>query len=87
MAAVPSNHCAPATGVVLRIDPNTLVKEEVTQLCRKGTSAQYVSRGARDRRGNLFFGHVGIPPVGIFKLTMPSKNRKNQAHLPLRMWG
>ncbi len=87
MAAVPSNRRAPATGVVLRIDPNTLVKEEVAQLCREKASAHYVSRGARDRHGNLFFGHVGIPPVGLFKLTMPSKNRTNQAHLPLRMWG
>ena len=34
--------------------------------------AQYVSRGAVDHNGNLFFGDVGTKPVGIFKVHLPA---------------
>ena len=46
-------------GVVWRLDPKTLKREEVTQLIRPDDCAQYVSRGAVDKHGNLFFGHSG----------------------------
>ena len=49
--------------------------------------AQYVSRGAVDHNGNLFFGDVGTKPVGIFKVHLPASRRKKNAHLPIRMWG
>ncbi len=75
-------------GVVWRIDPETNEKEEVTTIERPDGFAQYVSRGAVDRNGDLFFGSVGPPhPVGIFKVTMPEHRKRTNAHLPIRMWG
>jgi len=50
--------------------------------------AQYVSRGAVDHNGDLFFGHCcGPMPVGLFKVTMPPDRKRPNAHLPMRMWG
>ncbi len=75
-------------GVVCRLDPVTLEREEVALLERPDGFAQYVSRGAVDHNGDLFFGHVGRPhPVGIFKVTMPKSRKHENAHLPIRMWG
>jgi hypothetical protein len=74
-------------GVVWRLDPDTLAREEVARLERPGEFAQYVSRGAVDRSGNLFFGHVGPRPTGIFKVWLPEKRRRPDAHLPIRVWG
>ena len=74
-------------GVVWRLNPKTLKREEVATLERPGVDAQYVSRGAVDRNGDLFFGHVGPRPVGIFKVRLPKARRKKDAHLPLRIWG
>jgi len=74
-------------GVVWRLDPATLEREEVALLERPEHNAQYVSRGAPDHNGDLFFGHVGPSPVGLFKLHMPEDRKKQDAHLPIRMWG
>jgi len=74
-------------GVVWRLDPDTLKREEVTRLEHPTGSAQYVSRGAVDHNGDLFFGHVGQRPSGIFKVSMPPDRKKANAHLPIRMWG
>jgi hypothetical protein len=74
-------------GVVYRLNPDALTREEVTVLERPGQFAQYVSRGAVDGHGDLFFGHVGPRPVGLFKLSMPEERKRKDAHLPLRRWG
>jgi hypothetical protein len=74
-------------GVVYRLDAESLEREEVSLLERPDDFAQYVSRGAVDRNGNLFFGHVGPRPTGIFKVWMPEKRRRENAHLPIRIWG
>lgn len=74
-------------GVVTRMNPRTTKREEVTVLRRPGQCAQYVSRGAVDHNGDLFFGHVGPRPVGIFKVEMPPDRKKKDAHLPIRTWG
>jgi len=74
-------------GVVWRLDPETLKRTEVAVLERPDHFAQYVSRGAIDHNGDLFFGHVGSKPVGLFKLTLPADRKKPDAHLPMRMWG
>ena len=75
-------------GVVWRLDPDTLEREEVALLERPDGFAQYISRGAADRNGDLFFGHCCGPlPVGLFRVTMPHDRRKANAHLPIRMWG
>ena len=74
-------------GVIWRLDPDTLEREEVAVLERPDNSAQYVSRGAVDHNGDLFFGHVGPKPVGIFKVSMPEDRKRENAHLPIRIWG
>ena len=74
-------------GVVFRMNPETLEREEVALLERPGQFAQYVSRGAVDHNGDLFFGHVGRSPVGLFKVAMPEDRKRDNAHLPIRMWG
>ena len=85
-SAVPEGPPDPE-GVVWRLDPHTLQRREVARLERPGHPAQYVSRGAVDHNGDLFFGHVGPKPVGIFKVRMPSHRKRQNAHLPIRMWG
>lgn len=76
-----------AYGSVLCIDPETGSRQEVAKLKRPlpDGSAHYVTRGARDRNGDIFFGNVGTVPVGFFKMQMNTKRK--DAHLPLRMWG
>jgi len=74
-------------GVVWRLDPETLEREEVALLVRPDQYSQYVSRGAVDHNGDLFFGHVGPKPTGIFKVTMPENRKRKNAHLPIRIWG
>lgn len=74
-------------GVLWRLDPETLEREEVAVLERPDAPSQYVSRGAIDHNGDLFFGHVGPKPVGLFKVEMPPERKRENAHLPIRMWG
>src|SRR5580704_4165696 len=74
-------------GVVWRLDPETLKREEVAQLHHPSGEAHYVSRGAVDHNGDLFFGHVGNRPSGVFKVSMPADRKRPNAHLPIRMWG
>ncbi|MBU7004348.1 MAG: hypothetical protein HXS50_02190 [Theionarchaea archaeon] len=74
-------------GVVWRMSPETLEREEVAILNRPDSPAQYVSRGAVDHNGDLFFGHVGKGPVGLFKVPMPEDRKRENAHLPIRTWG
>jgi hypothetical protein len=74
-------------GVVWRLNPKTLEREEVTTLVHPNGSAHYVSRGAVDHNGDLFFGHVGSNPCGIFRVAMPASRKRENAHLPIRVWG
>jgi hypothetical protein len=74
-------------GAVWRLDPVTLKREIVSLLKHPTGFAHYVSRGAVDRNGDLFFGHIGYHPAGVFKLAMPANRRKKNAHLPIRVWG
>jgi len=84
---IPSWRRLDTYGAVMRRDPDTGETEEVCRLDRgEGWSSHYVTRGARDAAGNLYFGHVGKFPVGLFRMTVPGANRTD-AHLPLRMWG
>jgi hypothetical protein len=74
-------------GVVWRLDPATLKREEVALLEHPKENAHYVSRGAVDHNGDLFFGHVNARPSGIFKVTVPPERKRKNAHLPIRVWG
>ncbi len=69
------------------MNPATLERQEVAILKHPRGPAQYVSRGAVDHKGDLFFGSVGTKPVGIFRVEMPAARRKENAHLPIRIWG
>jgi hypothetical protein len=83
---MPSGH-KDIEGVIWRVNPSTLQREEVGRLKHPTSDAQYVTRGAVDHNGDLFFGHVGSQPSGIFKVEMPLERKKKNAHLPIRMWG
>lgn len=74
-------------GVLTAFDPETGDRRDVCRLVRPDASSSYVTRGARDPAGNLYFGHVGKPPVGIFRVTVPRTARPAAPDLPLRMWG
>lgn len=74
-------------GVLVRMDPRTLEREDVCVLERENSCSHYVSRGARDHAGNLYFGHIGPAPVGLFRVTVPGAGQRPDAHLPLRVWG
>jgi hypothetical protein len=75
-------------GVLWRLNPDTLERQSVALLERPDAFANYVSRGAVDHNGDLFFGHCNpATNVGIFKVQMPQERRKMDAHLPIRMWG
>ncbi len=71
-------------GVVYRLEPDSLEMEEIAVLDRPGHCAQYVSRGGVDPVGDLFFGHVGPKPTGIFRLPACSKSVED---IPIRTWG
>ncbi len=74
-------------GVVWRLNPVTLEREEVTTLNHPKNMAQYAARGAVDHNGDLFFAHIGSRPSGLFRVEMPANRKRPNAHLPIRMWG
>ena len=79
-------------GVVVRVNPETYEREIVAVLDRQEAPAQYVSRGATDRNGDLFFAHVGWSQysdvtVGMYKVELPGDRKRPNAHLPIRIWG
>jgi len=72
--------------VLVAMDVETLDKTDVARVMKPGARGHYVSRAARDRFGNLFFGHVARPlPTGISRLAMDADG--DDLHLPLRTWG
>jgi len=76
-----------AEGIIVQLNPETLKKTDFAWLKREEMPAHYVSRGARNHNGDLFFGHVGSHvPAGMFKISMDSIKHEQQ-HLPLRTWG
>lgn len=76
-------------GIVYRLDPSTLEREEVATLHQPDAPSHYVPRGAVDHNGDLFFSSISpeAPPTGMFKVHMPAERKKENAHLPIRMWG
>lgn len=76
-------------GEVLCFSPEAGTFRVIAELRRgqPGTSSSYVTRGARDRWGHLYFGHVGARPVGLFRLPVADPAPAGMAHRPLRLWG
>ena len=74
-------------GVVIRMDVRTRQREKFAVLARDDHTSHYVSRGAMDRHGNLFFGTVSAQPNGIFRLPMDDVPDSQSVRVPLRMWG
>lgn len=85
--ATPADRQFRAEGVLVQLDPVTLEQTEVAVLKRPDAIAQYISRAARDRNGDLFFANVGKIPVGFFRVTGPDRRPNGDCHAPLRMWG
>ncbi len=75
-------------GVLWRMNPDTLEREEAGRFVRDdGYVVHYISRGAIDGNGNLFFGTAINPwPVAITKVHVPEE-RKKGPNPPLRKWG
>ncbi|HUU21933.1 MAG TPA: hypothetical protein VM389_05295, partial [Phycisphaerae bacterium] len=72
--------------IVVQMDPRTLARKDFARLEKPGAYGHYVARAARDRFGNLLFGHVNRPiPVGISRLPMDAEG--DDLHRPLRTWG
>ncbi|HRU23778.1 MAG TPA: hypothetical protein P5569_07515 [Candidatus Latescibacteria bacterium] len=76
-----------AVGVVCQVNPQTMEKKDFAYLKEEGRPSQYVSRAGRDRFGNLYFGHVGGTPSGMFRLPMDNPSGRSDLHEPLRTWG
>jgi len=75
-------------GVLWRMDPKSCEREEVLTLNRPDGFAHYISRGAVDHNGDLFFGTAFThAPVGMYKVEMPEDRKRLNAHLPIRRWG
>ena len=82
----------PMEGLVWRLNPQSLERQVVAILKRPdGKAAQYVSRGAVDRNGDLFFGHLNVLrsawPAGVFRVQPPASQRMKPSAHNLRMWG
>ena len=72
--------------ICVRMDVATLERADFARVEKPGAAGHYVSRAARDRLGNLFFGHVARPlPTGLSRLDMGAEG--SDLHLPLRTWG
>ena len=76
------------SGAIWQYDTKTLKRKKVATLREEGKHSHYVSRGAMDDNGDLFFGTVDITarPNAIYKVELPKEN-KNLKTIPLRMWG
>lgn len=75
--------------VIWKMNIETLKREEVVVLEREDGIANYLTRGAIDKNGDLFFGtisHGQNIPAGYFKLQIPEEN-KIDIKIPLRVWG
>jgi hypothetical protein len=88
-AGLPAPEGIPTEGVVVRYDPATGGRSDFARLHGNPQGqGHYVSRGARDRHGNLFFGQVTRPiPAGISRLDMGIDSARADLHAPVRTWG
>jgi hypothetical protein len=79
-------------GTIVRCDPRTGERTDFARIAGKpGGQGHYVSRGARDRAGNLYFGQVmrPDPAAGLSRLVMDGTGAPGGTglHQPVRTWG
>ncbi|GEM_PF-202307 len=76
-------------GVLRRLDHETLEREDVGVFERPEGISNYMSRGAIDSEGDLFFGMVNHSqkPNGVFRVELPRERKQGRVDVPLRMWG
>ncbi len=75
-------------GVVWRLNPATLQREEVARLEHPTQGPRSTSRAARwITTATCSSATSARGPSGIFKVQLPADRKKKNAHLPIRMWG
>ncbi len=67
----PSGGPGDSIAVLCRMDPRTLRHEEVCTLAEGPGRHHYISRGARDAAGALYFAKVLAQPAGMYRVTLP----------------
>jgi len=76
-----------SSAILCRMNPITLKHEEVCSLIGGNGPNRYVSRGARDIQGNLYFGKVLAKPSGFYRVENNNKDIINKNNEYLRYWG
>jgi len=83
-------------GTIVRYDPKTGSRADYARIGgrpgKPDSHGHYVSRAARDHRGNLYFGQVirPLPEAGLSRLVMdalPPGKAPAALHEPVRTWG
>jgi len=68
--------------MLARYDPATGAHEDLASLCGGTGRHHYISRGAADADGDLYFGKVLARPAGVYRVTGLGRGAA-----PLRLWG
>jgi hypothetical protein len=77
------------TGTVYAMDVATGQSEPVVELHRPDGWSHYATRGAVDRRGDLFFGAIAhrIGPTGLHRVRLEGMVQGGGIEIPRRSWG
>ncbi|MBN1865067.1 MAG: hypothetical protein JW808_09210 [Victivallales bacterium] len=75
------------SAILCRMNPVTLRHEEICSLTGGDGPNYYVSRGARDIEGNLYFGKIMASPSGIYRVENKNKDIIQKNNEYLRFWG
>ena len=75
-------------GIVVQLDPETNERVDFAEVKRPDEKpSHYVSRGAMNYKGDLFFGNVGGSPSGMFRLDMGNNKIIAPNEHQMRLWG
>ena len=83
------NNAAPADAVacLCRFNPISLEHEEICTLKGGAGMNHYISRGAKDSHGNLYFGKILAHPAGIYRVEIKTDTVIRANNEYLRFWG
>jgi len=76
-----------SAAILCRMNTVTLQHEEVCSLIGGNGPNRYVSRGAMDIHGNLYFGKVMAKPSGFYRVENNNKDIIHKNNEYLRYWG